>query len=323
MPSNFKINHFIVKSSQCILSAEHGDQTIEPKAMSLLTELAKANNQLVSRAELFQLIWGDQVVTDYALNTLIASLRKSLGDQADKPQFIETRPKLGYRLIPKIEWIENSTNDLGENIFLDSNKLLNANSTIKFDDKPNKLIKWLWLGVTVLLFVVVLLVYKNTPFENNFDSGLKDVEIKDIPNSNQKTKPQYEEVLQYKYISKVHISVDYSELNKAGVPICINTDADFVAKLVFSNNRWSLKDYKWTLYSDFYDVDFRHSNKMLAGLSEKHIIEHGHPYGKVVENMSITFDESEDFTGTSAWKVLSFEDKELCHGNAIFIANRL
>ncbi|PHS19500.1 MAG: hypothetical protein COA86_04250 [Kangiella sp.] len=323
MQSNFKLLQFIVKPSQCILSGDNGEQMLEPKTMSLLIELAKANNQLISRVELFQLIWGEQVVTDYALNTLIASLRKSLGDQADKPQFIETRPKLGYRLIPKVEWIENSSNDLQENIFLDSNNRLDTNSTIKVDDKPNKLINWSLLAVTTLLFVMVILVYKNTPFENDFNSGLKDAEIKGIPNSIQKTKPQYEEVLQYKYISKVHISVDYSELNKASVPICINTDADFVAKLVFSNNRWSLKDYKWTLYSDFYDVDFRHSNKNLAGLNEKHIIEHGHPYGKVIENMSITFDESEDFTGTSAWKVLSFEGKELCHGNAIFIANRL
>ena len=95
MQSNFKILHFTVKPTQCVLSGENGDQMLEPKAMALLVELAKANNELVSRAELFQLIWGDQVVTDYALNTLIASLRKSLGEQAEKPKFIETRPKLG------------------------------------------------------------------------------------------------------------------------------------------------------------------------------------------------------------------------------------
>ena len=95
MQSDFKILHFIVKPAQCILSSENGEQMLEPKAMSLLMELANAKNKLVSRAELFQLIWGEQVVTDYALNTLIASLRKNLGDQAEKPQFIETRPKLG------------------------------------------------------------------------------------------------------------------------------------------------------------------------------------------------------------------------------------
>jgi len=317
MLSDFKIHHFTVRPTQCILSGDNGDQMLEPKAMSLLTELAKANNELVSRADLFQLIWGDQVVTDYALNTLIASLRKSLGDQAEKPQFIETRPKLGYRLIPTIDWLKNSNNDLAKKPLIDSK----TDSDI--DEKLDKSISWSWIVVAILFFVIGFLAYKNNLFKGNLEVSENGLDKMNVDNSIQKTKPQYEEVLQYKYISKVHISVDYSDLNKAGAPICINTDADFVAKLVFSNNRWSLKDYKWTLYSDFYDVDFRHSNKVLAGLSEKHVIEHGHPYGKVVENMSITFDESEDFTGTSDWKVLSFEGKELCHGNAIFIANRL
>ena len=84
-----------------------------------------------------------------------------------------------------------------------------------------------------------------------------------------------------------------------------------------------MKDYKWTLYSDFYDLELNHTRQGLAGLSEQHDIEHGHPHGVVKEKMAISFDEIEDFTGSSNWSVYSFEDKLLCTGSALFIARKI
>ena len=45
-------------------------------------------------------VWCDVVVGYDSLNNCIAKLRKALGDDPNHPRFIETIPKVGYRLIP-------------------------------------------------------------------------------------------------------------------------------------------------------------------------------------------------------------------------------
>ena len=43
-------------------------------------------------------------VTDEALTQCIRTLRRKLGDDANRPRFIETVPKHGYRFIAPVEW---------------------------------------------------------------------------------------------------------------------------------------------------------------------------------------------------------------------------
>ena len=49
---------------------------LEPKAMDLLVVLAKADGQLVSRDDIFSMVWKNQIIADHVLYNLIANLRK-------------------------------------------------------------------------------------------------------------------------------------------------------------------------------------------------------------------------------------------------------
>ena len=86
----------------------HGDSAVhvEPKAMSVLLHLAARRGEVARREELIQEIWHTTFVTDDVLKRCISDLRKALGDDRKEPRFIETIPKVGYRLIAPVEPVE-------------------------------------------------------------------------------------------------------------------------------------------------------------------------------------------------------------------------
>ncbi len=72
---------------------------IEPKALQLLILLLERGDRPATKQELFAEVWPGVAVTENALTRAIAQLRKSLGDNAETPRYIETVPTRGYRFI--------------------------------------------------------------------------------------------------------------------------------------------------------------------------------------------------------------------------------
>lgn len=75
---------------------------LEPKAMSVLAHLADRPGQVVSREALLSAVWPDVVVGDDSLTQVVIKLRKALGDVPEKPAYIQTISKGGYRLIAPV-----------------------------------------------------------------------------------------------------------------------------------------------------------------------------------------------------------------------------
>jgi DNA-binding winged helix-turn-helix (wHTH) protein/TolB-like protein len=84
------------------LSAAGRTVKLEPKAMSVLTHLADRPGQVVSREALLSAVWPDVVVGDDSLTQVVIKLRKALGDVPEKPVYIQTIAKGGYRLIAPV-----------------------------------------------------------------------------------------------------------------------------------------------------------------------------------------------------------------------------
>jgi Tol biopolymer transport system component/DNA-binding winged helix-turn-helix (wHTH) protein len=84
---------------------------IPGQSLRLLTLLLGRPRVLVTRAELRQALWPSDTFVDFdqGLNTAINRLRDALGDSADKPRYIETLPRRGYRFIAEIN--ETSPNE--------------------------------------------------------------------------------------------------------------------------------------------------------------------------------------------------------------------
>ena len=83
--------------------------------MRLLMFLAERPGQVVGIAELLDGVWGKAVVTPHSVYEAIAALRHSLGDTAEKPVYVATLPRRGYRLVAPVERLpdEQPTHDTG------------------------------------------------------------------------------------------------------------------------------------------------------------------------------------------------------------------
>jgi len=70
----------------------------------VLSMLLEHAGEVVTREELQRRLWPGDVIVDFELNlnTAIARLREALGDSAERPRFIETLPKRGYRFIGSV-----------------------------------------------------------------------------------------------------------------------------------------------------------------------------------------------------------------------------
>jgi len=70
-----------------------------------LVMLLERPGEVVTRKEFEKKLWpGDTFVDfDHSLNTAVKKLRQALGDDREKPRFVETLPKRGYRFIGKMD----------------------------------------------------------------------------------------------------------------------------------------------------------------------------------------------------------------------------
>jgi TolB-like protein/DNA-binding winged helix-turn-helix (wHTH) protein len=78
--------------------------SLPEQALRILVELASHPGEVVSREQLIQRLWPQGVVDfDAGLNTAMRKLRVALDDVGEKPRYIETLPRRGYRFIGKLE----------------------------------------------------------------------------------------------------------------------------------------------------------------------------------------------------------------------------
>jgi DNA-binding winged helix-turn-helix (wHTH) protein len=78
---------------------------LQPKQFVVLLMLAQRAGEIVSRQEIQQRVWGDGTFVDFdqGINFCINQIRAALGDDAERPRYIETIPRRGYRFIASIE----------------------------------------------------------------------------------------------------------------------------------------------------------------------------------------------------------------------------
>jgi Tol biopolymer transport system component/DNA-binding winged helix-turn-helix (wHTH) protein len=78
---------------------------LQPQALAVLLLLTERAGQIVSREEIHKHIWGNDTFVDFerGINFSINQIRTALGDDADKPRYVETIPRRGYRFICPVE----------------------------------------------------------------------------------------------------------------------------------------------------------------------------------------------------------------------------
>ncbi len=83
----------------------HGDQPIPlgNKAFELLRLFVSNPNRLLTKDEILDSVWGDICVSEGLVKEYVHDLRLALGDDPQRPQFIETVRGRGYRFLGGVE----------------------------------------------------------------------------------------------------------------------------------------------------------------------------------------------------------------------------
>ncbi len=76
---------------------------VEPKVFAVLLVLLARADELVTRDELLDAVWGHRYVTPATLNRVMVLLRRAFDDDSERPRFIETVHGAGYRFIGRVE----------------------------------------------------------------------------------------------------------------------------------------------------------------------------------------------------------------------------
>jgi DNA-binding winged helix-turn-helix (wHTH) protein/Tol biopolymer transport system component len=107
-------NHRLVQLGEFELDRSTGELRkgevkvrLQEQPLKILELLLEQPGELVSREQIQQRLWPDGtfVEFDHSVNAAIKRLREALGDSVETPQFIETLPKRGYRLIVPVEQV--------------------------------------------------------------------------------------------------------------------------------------------------------------------------------------------------------------------------
>jgi DNA-binding winged helix-turn-helix (wHTH) protein len=78
---------------------------LAPQLCQILAMLLERPGEIVTRDDLKLRLWPGEPPSDFelSLNKAMNKLRQVLSDKADKPRFIETLPRQGYRFIATVE----------------------------------------------------------------------------------------------------------------------------------------------------------------------------------------------------------------------------
>jgi len=79
---------------------------LTPKSMAVLLHLVDNAGRTSSRDALLDEVWKGTCPTPDVLTQAVADLRRVLGDDAQAPRYIETLPRLGYRLVASARFVD-------------------------------------------------------------------------------------------------------------------------------------------------------------------------------------------------------------------------
>jgi len=104
-PSAFRIGPYVLDLRAGELRKGGARIRLQEQSLRVLAALAEQQGQVVTREELKKRLWPDDTFVDFetGLNSAVSRLRDALCDNTEKPRYIETIPRRGYRIVMPVE----------------------------------------------------------------------------------------------------------------------------------------------------------------------------------------------------------------------------
>jgi DNA-binding winged helix-turn-helix (wHTH) protein/TolB-like protein len=114
LTQRFKFGEFEFDPETSILTHRGREVSLQAQPALLLGVLLAQRDQIVSRDDLTKAIWGNDTHVDFekGLNFCIGQVRAALRDDASRPVYIRTTPKLGYQFIAPVTTVAAQGNPI-------------------------------------------------------------------------------------------------------------------------------------------------------------------------------------------------------------------
>jgi DNA-binding winged helix-turn-helix (wHTH) protein/TolB-like protein/Flp pilus assembly protein TadD len=102
LTKGFEFGPWTVLPERDLIRDGEEERHIEPIVMNVFVVLASHGGGVVTRNQLIDAVWDGRPQSDEVITRCISALRRSLGDDAKTPQYIETLQKRGYRVMKRV-----------------------------------------------------------------------------------------------------------------------------------------------------------------------------------------------------------------------------
>lgn len=97
--NNWQFGNILFDTTRRMLVVDTRQLYLEPRIFELLLAFLNAEQQQLSRDQLIEQVWQGRVVSESAINRAVSLLRKALLQLDASQPYLETLPKVGYRLL--------------------------------------------------------------------------------------------------------------------------------------------------------------------------------------------------------------------------------
>ena len=115
-----EIGGFLIRPGENSIYFNEQATRIEPKVMHVLTTLAAASGEVVSRHALLENIWHEGIYSDEVVTRAISHLRKAFRQYDSQTEYVTTVSKRGYKIAKPTRW--TSRGNGASDAFTDNNK---------------------------------------------------------------------------------------------------------------------------------------------------------------------------------------------------------
>ena len=109
-PSRVRFGVFELNLKTRELRTESQIVLLQEQPYRVLLLLLERGSEIATREEIKNKLWPNDTIVDFdhSINAVVKNLRRALGESPDKPKYIETLPRLGYRLLVPVQWIQSA-----------------------------------------------------------------------------------------------------------------------------------------------------------------------------------------------------------------------
>jgi Tol biopolymer transport system component/DNA-binding winged helix-turn-helix (wHTH) protein len=156
-PSVICFGGFEVDLQSGVVSRNGTKSSLRGQPLQLLELLLQRPGQIVTREDIRQHLWpnGTVVEFEHSVNAAVKRLRAALEDDPDKPAFIETIPRRGYRFIARIENVSSSALVAVEKDVAVLPPVVSAEAEPHVHDERRPIARYLLVASVVLALLVV------------------------------------------------------------------------------------------------------------------------------------------------------------------------